>query len=264
MPTEIVKLELEEVSLVDRGDDPLAKVAIFKRSPEGVNMENEELEAKVEDTADKGYKEDMKSDDMDEDDMEEMADEEGKKPTRKSWKAEAQSFEEVNKMLLEEVETLKGRIAELETDVLEKAKPQEETIEVEGEMIAKSAIPTPILKKLEELQKAQEVEALRKRADEILPNFKGTADQRGKLLKSVGDDEEILSMLKAADAIFAEQFKEVGKVDPGSEMKTAKEQLDDMVEAYQTEKGVDFFKAYAAVTKSAEGKTLLLKSYKDK
>jgi len=138
MPTEIVKLELEEVSLVDRGDDPLAKVAIFKRSPEGVNMENEELEAKVEDTTEKGYKEDMKSDDMDEDDMEEMADEEGKKPARKSWKAEAQSFEEVNKMLLEEVETLKGRIAELETDVLEKAKPQEETIEVEGEMIVVS------------------------------------------------------------------------------------------------------------------------------
>ena len=41
MPTELVNLELEEVSLVDMGDDPLAKVAIFKRSPEGEDMEDD-------------------------------------------------------------------------------------------------------------------------------------------------------------------------------------------------------------------------------
>ena len=39
MPVELVKLELEEVSLVDMGDDPLAKVAIFKAAPEGKDME---------------------------------------------------------------------------------------------------------------------------------------------------------------------------------------------------------------------------------
>jgi len=44
MPTELVHLELEEVSLVDMGDDPLAKVAIFKRNPEGEDMENEEID----------------------------------------------------------------------------------------------------------------------------------------------------------------------------------------------------------------------------
>ena len=41
MPTELVNLELEEVSLVDMGDDPLAKVALYKRSPEGEHMEED-------------------------------------------------------------------------------------------------------------------------------------------------------------------------------------------------------------------------------
>ena len=44
MPTELTSLELEEVSLVDMGDDPLAKVAIFKRNPEGEDMDNENAE----------------------------------------------------------------------------------------------------------------------------------------------------------------------------------------------------------------------------
>lgn len=268
MPTELVNLELEEVSLVDMGDDPLAKVALFKRSPEGIDMEDqntEELE-KVEET-EKGYKEDMKSDKMDdmseEDDMMEDEMDGEKKPARKSWKAEAQLLEEANKVLLEEIETYKAKVSELEAAVVEKAKPAEEMIEVEGEMIAKSAVPAPILKKLEEMQKAAEVEALRKRADEVLPNFKGTADERGKLLKSVGDDEAILAILRAADAAFAGIYKEVGKTDAENDLKTPTEKLNEMVKAYQEEKKEkDFYKAYAAVIKTAQGKTLLLETYK--
>lgn len=265
MPTELVNLELEEVSLVDLGDDPLAKVAIFKSSPEGEHMENDTTE-----DLEKGYKEEMKSDDMDADDMEdEMVDEEGnKKPmaqgsqTRKSWKAEAQSLEEVNKMLLEEIETLKSEVGKLEAESLEKAKPAEETIEVGGEFVAKSAIPAPVLKQLEELQQAREGEELRKRAEKVLPNFKGTADERGKLLKSIGEDEVLLAILRAADAAFAGIFQEVGKTDAENDLKTAADKLNDMVKFRQEEKKEDFYKAYAAVIKTAEGKSLLLETYK--
>jgi hypothetical protein len=275
MPTELVNLELEEVSLVDMGDDPLAKVALFKRSPEGEHMENEEVEkldaveeTSVSDETEKGYKEEMKSDKMDdmEDDEEDMMDDDmmgEKKPARKSWKNEALELEEVNKMLLEEIETLKGKVADLEVAVVEKAKPAEEMIEVEGEMIAKSAIPAPILKKLEDVQKALEVEALRKRADEVLPNFKGTADERGKLLKSIGQDEELLALLRSADAAFAGIYQEVGKTDAANDLKTPTEKLNDMVKAYQEEKKEkDFHKAYAAVIKTAQGRTLVLETYK--
>jgi hypothetical protein len=271
MPTELVNLELEEVSLVDMGDDPLAKVALFKRSPEGEHMENEEVEKldTVEETeTEKGYMEEMKSDKMDdmEDDEEEMMEDDmmgEKKPARKSWKNEALELEEVNKMLLEEIETLKGKVADLEVAVVEKAKPAEEMIEVEGEMIAKSAIPAPILKKLEDVQKALEVEALRKRADEVLPNFKGTADERGKLLKSIGQDEELLALLRSADAAFAGIYEEVGKTDAANDLKSPTEKLNDIVKAYQEEKKEkDFHKAYAAVIKTAQGRALVLETYK--
>ena len=262
MPTELVNLELEEVSLVDLGDDPLAKVAIFKSSPEGEHMEKQELDLDLE----KGMKEEKKIEiEVDgEDDEEEMMDEEGnKKPmTRKSWKAEAQSLEEVNKMLLEEIETLKSEVGKLEAETLEKAKPAEETIEVGGEFVAKSAIPAPVLKQLEELQKAREGEELRKRAEKVLPNFKGTADERGKLLKSIGEDETLLAILRAADAAFAGIFQEVGKTDAENDLKTPADKLNDMVKFRQEEKKEDFYKAYAAVIKTAEGKSLLLETYK--
>jgi hypothetical protein len=266
MPTELVSLELEEVSLVDLGDDPLAKVALFKRVLKGEDMDNENTEDTLE--LEKGYKkEDMKSadkmDDMEDDEEEEMMDEEGnKKPTRKSWKAEAKSFEEVNKMLLEEIETLKGKVQELEAVAIEKAKPVEETIEISGEFVAKSAIPAPVLKKLEELQQAREGEELRKRAEEVLPNFKGTADERGKLLKSVGTDETLIAILRAADAAFAGIFQEVGKTDAENDLKTPADKLNEMVKFRQEEKKEDFYKAYAAVIKTAEGKSLLLETYK--
>ena len=263
MPTELVNLELEEVSLVDLGDDPLAKVAIFKSSPEGEHMEKQELDL---DLTEKGMKEEKKIEiEVDgEDDEEDMMDEEGnKKPmTRKSWKAEAQSLEEVNKMLLEEIETLKSEVGKLEAQSLEKAKPAEETIEVGGEFVAKSAIPAPVLKQLEELQKAREGEELRKRAEKVLPNFKGTADERGKLLKSIGEDETLLAILRAADAAFAGIFQEVGKTDAENDLKTPADKLNDMVKFRQEEKKEDFYKAYAAVIKTAEGKSLLLETYK--
>lgn len=266
MPTELVNLELQEVSLVDMGDDPLALVSLYKRSPEGEHMENEELDTKVEDTTEKGMKEEKKIEiEVDgEDDEEDMMDEEGnKKPmTRKSWKAEAQSLEEVNKMLLEEIETLKSEVGKLEAQSLEKAKPAEETIEVGGEFVAKSAIPAPVLKQLEELQHAREGEELRKRAEKVLPNFKGTADERGKLLKSIGEDETLLAILRAADAAFAGIFQEVGKTDAENDLKTAADKLNDMVKFRQEEKKEDFYKAYAAVIKTAEGKSLLLETYK--
>lgn len=289
MPTELTNLDLMEVSLVDAGDDPLAKVALFKRKQEENMENNEDLEKGISIEIEiKSPEEEMMEAQMEAQQPEDMmakaaacenctdpncpgCDGEmdmtdkgcGDKPMRKSWKAEALANEEVNKMLLEEIETLKGKVAELETAAIEKAKPAEEMIEVEGEMIAKSAVPAPILKKLEDVQKALEVEALRKRANEVLPNFKGTADERGKLLKSIGEDQDLLALLLAADAAFAGIFQEVGKTDAENDLKTPTEKLNDMVKAYQEDKKEkDFHKAYAAVIKTAPGRALVLETYK--
>jgi hypothetical protein len=263
MPNILEDLILEEVSLVDVPANQCASLTIFKRFVEGEHMEDE---TKVEDT-EKGYgmpKEDKvkMDDDMDDlDDMEEMDDDmddmgdKPRRPTRKSYKAEAQA-------LSEEVETLKAKIAELEVAAIEKAAP-EEMVDVGGEMVAKSAIPAPVLKQLEELKKAHEAEELRKRAQETLPNFKGTADQRGKLLKSIGDDQDLLAMLLAADALFGQMFEEVGKTDAANDLKAPAEKLNDLVKAYQEEKKEkDFHKAYAAVIKTEQGRSLVLETYK--
>ena len=265
MATLLENLELEEVSLVDQPANQEAKIVLFKSASEGVKM-TDAIENNLDtESLEKAGKEEKKIEiEVDgEDDEEEMMDEDGnKKPTRKSWKSEAQSLEEVNKMLLEEIETLKSEVGKLEAQSVEKAKPAEETIEVGGEFVAKSAIPAPVLKQLEELQKAREGEELRKRAEKVLPNFKGTADERGKLLKSIGEDETLLAILRAADAAFAGIFQEVGKTDAENDLKTAADKLNDMVKFRQEEKKEDFYKAYAAVIKTAEGKSLLLETYK--
>jgi hypothetical protein len=235
MPTELSQLDLLEVSLVDAGDDPLAKVALYKRKGSSEMDETEKLET-----------------DIEEESMEDYEDEEdkGKGKTRKSWKTEALALQT-------EVETLKAKVEELEADIVTKAAPKEEMVEVEGEMVAKSAIPAPVLKQLETLLVEKEKTDLEKLANEKLPNFKGTPLQRGRLLKAIGSDKELLEMLLAADALFAEMFTEVGKTDSENDMKSPAEKLEQMVKHYQVEKKTTYEQAYAGVVKTAEGKALL-------
>lgn len=228
MPIEITELDLMEVSLVDAGDDPLAKVALYKRK-EGSDMDEIKKE-----------------------------DHEAALQEIETLKAQV-SEGDVTKA---ELETLKTKVAEFEAAEVEKAKSEEEMMDFNGEMVAKSAIPAPVLKQLEELQKAKEAEELRKRADEKLPNFKGSADQRGKLLKAVGDDEELLEMLAAADALFAMLLTEKGKTDAAEELKDADAKLDEIVKAYQSEHKVTYQQAYAEIAKTKEGRALINKTYK--
>lgn len=245
---ELLDLELDEVSLVDSPANKSATVALFKRETpmeDEIQTEDELLKA----YDDKKMSEDEMEDEMEDDEEEMMG---NKKPARKSYKAE-------NELLKSEIASLQAKIEELSKGAVEKA---DEMIEVDGEMIAKSSIPAPILKKLEEVEKAQKAEELRKRADEVLPNFKGTADQRGKLLKSIGDDQELIEMLRAADKLFETMMSEVGKSDATGDFGSAEAKIEAMAKAYSAEKGVTFQQGYAAVIKTAEGKALLKETYK--
>jgi hypothetical protein len=242
MSIELKQLDLFEVSLVDAGDDPLAKVALYKRkdSPK-MDEDTKKIETEIENDS-------MEEDYEDEEDK-------GKGKTRKSWKTEALAAQE-------EIETLKAKVAELEADAVEKNKPKEEVVEVEGEMVVKSSIPAPVLKQLEVLKAEKEKSDLEKMANEKLPNFKGTALQRGKLLKAIGGDTELFEILLAADALFAQMFSEVGKTDSENDMKSPTEKLEEMVKATQVEKKTTYEQAYAEVIKTAAGKELLKQSRK--
>lgn len=270
MTVELTNLDLAEVSLVDRGDDPLAKVALYKRKKTVDKQDDVEKGICIEIEI-KSPEEEMMEAKME---AEQEAAQMG--ATEKAAEEIAEVSEDITKADLEatletmqeEFDTLKAKLDEAETKLekFEKAEMEkaakEEVIDFDGELVAKSAIPTAVLKKLEEIEKAREAETLRKRAEEILPNFVGTADERGKLLKSIGDDEKLLQILKAADKAFSGLFAEVGKTDAKNDLKSADELLNDIVKAYQEQKGVDFYKAYAAVIKTAEGKKLLLETYK--
>jgi hypothetical protein len=230
MTIKLTDLELEEVSLVDAGDDPMAKVSIFKRKPEGEEMTEETQEIE---TVDKSAE------------MQEQID---------LLKAEN---ERLRKALIENEFVIRE-------DSIEKKAP-EEIIEFEGEMIAKSAIPTPILKKLEEMEKAAEVTRLEKRGKEELPNLKGTDLEKGMLLKAVDgldNKDALLQTLKAADALFAKMTEEVGKEGNQGDMLSAQEKLDQMVKTFQKEKNCSYAKAYQEAAKTKEGKALIQATYK--
>jgi len=235
---ELLELELDEVSLVDSPANQAATVTLFKRETPMEDKEQKEAVSK------------------------DIANEDGaEKSTRKSYKAEAEA-------LTAEVETLKGEIESLKKalDAKEELEKKEEMIDFDGEMVSKSSIPTPVLKKLEEVEKAREAEELRKRARDELPNFKGTEDQRGQLLKAaekLPEAEAILEALKAADALFAAAFSEVGKADVEGSLEGAKEKLEKKAKEYAVEKGVSYEQGYAAVLKTVEGKALYKETLKN-
>ena len=275
MPSLLKNLHLEELSLVDRPANAQAMVSLFKRdtSDEGITKMTDEMEAKVkaymEDKA-CGKEEAMKALGYDMMKSEETAEEETAKAAEEvdveALKADLDRLSAENEMLRKGVIEA-GYV--IKADAIEK-KAEVETIEVEGEFVAKSDIPAPVLKALEAAEVAKrdhEIEKadieLTKRAGEVLPHF--ATDVAKSLLKSFSEEEAIMEALKAADAAFAASMQEFGKSDVDGEFATSADKLDALVKSYMDDnqlKKSDYAKAYAAVAKTDEGKSLINKSYK--
>jgi hypothetical protein len=262
-------LMLEELSLVDRPANAQAMVSLFKRddSQEDVMNEQEQIEEvevteKMDDcpdcTAEKmcATHEAKKSDDEVTEKSEEIAEVVVDVEALKA---------DVDKLRKENEQLRKGLIENgfvIKADAIEK-KAEVEMIEVEGEMVSKSDIPAPVLKALEaaKLEKA-DIE-LTKRASEALPHF--DLNTAKSLVKSFGNDEAIMAALLAADKAFEAAMQEFGKSDVDGEFATAADKLDALVKSYMQDnqfKKSEYAKAYAAVAKTEEGKTLINKSYK--
>lgn len=272
MPSLLKNLQLEELSLVDRPANAQAMVSLFKRdNSEGFEKMDEEMEAKVKAYMKEkacGREEAMKALDMEEAKPKTKA----KPDPMKDPKAEEAKKSDIE-LLTAENERLKKSLVEagyvVSADVIEKMAPVE-MIEVGGVSIAKSDIPAPVLKALEDAEvskKLHEIEKadieLTKRAGETLPHF--DVDVAKSLLKSFADDKAIVEALKAADAAFAAAMDEIGKSDMKGDFANASEEMDAMVKAYMAENNMkksDYAKAYAAVAKTNEGKALINKSYK--
>ena len=295
MPNLLKNLQLEELSLVDRPANAQAMVSLFKRdnSEEEVSkMTNEEMEAKVKAYMEKeqcgraeamkalGYDDMEKSEEVEAEAVEAAAEEapevekaeETDAEEAEVEKAEEETAEEQREFdfekfdhLMAENQLLRKSLIEngyvIYADKVEK-KSEVQMIEVEGEMVAKSDIPAPVLKALEAaaLEKA-DVE-LTKRAEATLPHFDlGVAKE---LLKfDLGDD--VVAALKAADKLFEASMTEFGKSDVDGEFTSANDKIEALVKSHMEEHGMkksQYAQAYAAVAKTDEGKALISKSYK--
>lgn len=265
------QLELDELSLVDRPANAQAMVSLFKRDNPVEDDMTETLEkmgydeAKVKAYMEEkgcGREEAMKALNMEEpmkkeDDTVEVATEKADEVDARDAEIAALKAdnERLRKGLIEN-----GYVIKAET-IEKKAEP--EYIEYYGEQINKADIPAPILKALEEAEFAKADAELTKRATEALPHF--ATDVAKSLVGEFGEVEAIMEALKAADATFAANMEEVGKSDADGEFATAADKLDALVKSYMDENNIkksDYAKAYAAVAKTDEGKTLINKSYK--
>jgi hypothetical protein len=275
LPNLLKNLHLEELSLVDRPANAQAMVSLFKRdnSEEEITKMTEEMEAKVKAyMGDKGCgrEEAMKALDMDMEKAEEASEEVAEKAEPEF---DVEALKADFDRLTAENETLRKGLIEagyvIKSDAIEK-KAEVEMVEVEGEMVVKSDIPAPVLKALEaadvakrehEIEKA-DIE-LTKRAGDTLPHF--ATDVAKSLVAKFYEDEATMEALKAADAAFEAAMQEFGKSDVDGEFATSADKLDALVKSYMDDnqlKKSDYHKAYAAVAKTEEGKTLINKSYK--
>jgi uncharacterized membrane-anchored protein YhcB (DUF1043 family) len=287
LPNLLKNLHLEELSLVDRPANAQAMVSLFKRdnSEEEITKMNEEMEAKVKAYMDDkgcGRGEAMKALGYLSYDME-KADEVATEEVAEKAAPEVEAVEapevdvealkaDFDRLTAENQHLRKGLIENgyvIRADSIEK-KAEEEMMDIDGEMVAKSDIPAPVLKALEAAAVAKrehEIEKadleLTKKAEEVLPHFETGAAKS--LLKSFSEDEATMVMLKAADAAFEASMQEFGKSDVDGEFATSADKLDALVKSYMDEnqlKKSEFAKAYAAVAKTDEGKALITKSYK--
>ena len=281
MPNLLKNLHLEELSLVDRPANAQAMVSLFKRdnSEEELTKMSEEMEAKVKAYMDDkgcGRGEAMKALGYDMEKADEAVEEVAEKSDLEAVEAPEVDVEalkaDVDRLTAENQHLRKGLIDNgyvIRADSIEK-KAEEEMMDIDGEMVAKSDIAAPVLKALEAAAVAKrehEIEKadleLTKKAEEVLPHFEAGAAKS--LLKSFSEDEAIMVMLKAADAAFEASMQEFGKSDVDGEFATSADKLDALVKSYMDEnqlKKSEFAKAYAAVAKTDEGKALITKSYK--
>ena len=281
MPNLLKNLHLEELSLVDRPANAQAMVSLFKRdtSHEDITKMTDEMEAKVKAYMEEkacGKEEAMKALGYDMMKSEEEAIE-APEPVEVD---KAEEVEEAAEAVEVDVEALKADVDALKAEnerlrkglidngyvikaeAIEK-KAEVEMMEIEGEMVVKSDIPAPVLKALEAAAVEKADIELTKRAGEALPHF--SVDVAKALVAKFAEEEAIMEALKAADAAFEAAMQEFGKSDADGEFATSADKLDALVKSYMDDnqlKKSEYAKAYAAVAKTDEGKSLINKSYK--
>jgi len=272
MPESLSDIVLEEISFVDNPANQEANILLFKRSasdvqPKEAKMADKmtpEQEARMKAYMDKGYGKD-KAREMAMTKSAEGLIEEIETLTATNEDL-TKSFDEASEKLMNiEMALEKAGITLTEEGSIEKS-ADPEYVEVDGERVEKSAIPAPLLKRMEAdsqriaaLEKRDNEVKLAKRAKDELPNLAGTDLQKGQLLEAVektDGSEDLLRALKAADAAVAKMFEEVGKGQDDTDDTGPSATLEKMVSDYASENKVPRESAFVEVTRKGEGREL--------
>lgn len=238
MTTEIIELELEELSLVDVPANPEAKVSLFKRHKD-VSKMNDDMKAKLKPYMDKGMSEEeaMKAYEMD---------------MKKRLEDAEGTIQKFQQFLIKEGYTI------TQEGITKKA--PEDFIEYEGERISKSDDRFELVKKLREVEIEKQEVAIEKQAKEVLPNWNLEAAKE--VLKAAPSDK-LMEALKAADAAFEAVMTEKGdSATTNGDMTSPEEILNKRAKEIAVEKGISFHKAWHDYAHSEEGLPLYKKLMK--
>lgn len=269
MPNDLTNLKITEVAFCKRGMNQHARIALFK-SADGANEGGSSADSTAETK----------------DDPNMAATEAQVTELTKSVEALTKSLEDT-KAELAKAEKLakasdavkahmaklsdeeKAKFMALSTEDQEKraaaVKKADETIELHGQTIAKSAVgdgvfavmkaqAAEIAKANERIEKAEreaEIQVLAKRADDELAALPGDRLAKARILKaanalSADDKTTFDAMLKAANSTLAKAFSTVGKSGAGNvEEGSAEDKLNKKSEEISKRDGVSVQKAYA-------------------
>jgi len=292
-------MKLDELSLVDSPANKASKISIVKRSNED-GMDKRTHTSDMSETEKRRFEE-LKRQGMSETDAREKVMSErtnkdsgpsggsgGDVSTDAGTTGKTQKVDDLQKQVDSLTSQLQSLESQVQTHGLSVSKKDDGTVQINkasedetiegpsGTVIYKSQVGPNAFEMMkaqnEELRKMrerQEQEDLRKRADSEIPNLKGTADERGALLKAVDSiaDEttrnKVKETIKAADGAAKHAFAEVGKsVEDDESSATAR--LNKMAQDYAKENNMAFESAYAEVSKAGEGKRLFNESRREK
>lgn len=255
MPTELTDMELLEISLVDKGANPGAKVLLMKRDEE--TNPYEDLVAEVgQAAADELIKGLFEEDDMS-DEVEKMSDEEERY---------------MKTLSMEDMARFKGMSPEDRKKMMG-VKKADTNEEAPVDTITKADLDSYIQKAIEpyqaqidslksEIAKREEAEAIRKLQDELVAGHVQDAENVAKRLIKlpVEDRDELKKSFLAAGEALAKSgiFKEAGSEGDRSGS-TAIDELNDLAKAYASEKNVPFTTAFNKVYTDPKNRDLVNK-----
>lgn len=238
------KLQIDEISGVDKGANEGARVAFWKRDETEKGVSKMDVDQAMEEF------EKMEAERNHFEVLAKMSDAE------KAFMSEMDEEQKKRFMGMDN----DARKAYMEKSKMKKSDEESEVNKADYEAIQKRA--EELAEKVEKMEQERQFETFAKQAEKELPNLAGTTEEKGKLLKALhGLDEDartlVMGELKKADKITSEYFVEKGTSATGGD--DPSQELEKMAKSFASENKVDFNKAYAEVLKTEEGKRLYTK-----